>query len=208
MRTITAIRTIAIAAFALVSNFMFSGNPESKSAEDTALCLRLKGKISKKLASPGSTYTVELVDNSTIIGTQVVKAGKNFVFDAKRDKWYGLRIKKSDCVSKLISINTFVPELEEGYMYEVMFEMQEPISLLEAGYLDDDAIDFPLALIQYEKDTDSFNYSEEYTKNIQTKLLTEFINDGSSKDAIVKETSKDDESKEHFELKNRQALIK
>jgi hypothetical protein len=206
MKTSITIRIIVAVALVFICNLMFSGNGTNISP-DSALCLRLKGKISKNKESAGSTYTVELVDNSTIIATQVVKAGKNFVFDVQRDGWYGVRIRKSECVSKLISISTHVPELEEGYMYEVIFEMEEPISILEAGYLDSDAIDFPLALISYEKEIDNFNYSEEYTKNIRAKLLTTFIDD--KKDNAPKEiASNDNDSKPEASLKNRQAIIK
>lgn len=171
MKTTITIRSIVAVALVLICNFMLAG---TKTPSDS-MCLRLKGKVAKTDISAGHTYTVEIIDNSTVIASKVVKAGKAFTFDVKRNGWYGLKIKNSDCVSKLISINTHVPGLEDGDAYLVDFEMEEPISLEESKYLDDDAIDFPLALISYEKDIDNFNYSEEYTKNIKKKLLDPLV---------------------------------
>jgi hypothetical protein len=202
MKTSTIIRTFAVVALGFICNIMYSGNMEPDS-----MCLRLVGKISKTPQSAGQTYTVQLIDNSKVIATQVVKAGKNFKFDVNRNGWYGLQVKNEDCVSKLISVSTHVPGIEEGEAYLVSFEMDEPFSVCESQYLDSDAIDFPLALISYEKNSDNFNYSEEYTKNIKNKLVTPLMESStanSSKDLA----SKDGGIKEQAELKNRQAIIK
>lgn len=167
MKLVILIRTIIAAALIWICNSCFG----SVKGNSDSLCLRLKGKISKTETSAGNTYTVEIIDNSTVVASKVVKAGKTFVFDVKRNGWYGLKIKNGDCVSKLISISTHVPNIEDGDVYLVDFELDEPISLQESQHLDDDAIDFPLALISYEKQMDNFNYSEEYTNNIKKKLL-------------------------------------
>lgn len=185
MRTAITIRSITVMILVLASNFLNARALEMKT-DDTTLCIRLKGKVSKTQENSGTTYTVELVDNNKVISSQTVKAGKNFTFDAMKDKWYGIIIKKSECVSKLISVNTFIPELQEASMYEVIFEMDEPISELEANYLDKDAIDFPLALISYETKTDNFNYNEEYTKNIRARLLSPFTEGNSNNTTFTK----------------------
>jgi hypothetical protein len=202
MKTAITIRTIALTALALICNFMYSGNMEPDS-----MCLRLVGKISKTSHSAGHSYTVQLIDNSKVIATQVVKAGKNFKFDVNKNGWYGVQIKNEECVSKLISVSTHVPNLEEGDAYLVSFEMEEPISLEESKYLDSDAIDFPLALISYEKDMDNFNYSEEYTKNIKNKLVTPLMDD-TNETASKESVTSADHSNGQADLKNRKPIIK
>lgn len=202
MKTAITIRSIVAVTLVFICNLMHAGNMHPDS-----MCLRLVGKVSKTPHSAGHTYTVQLIDNSKVIATQVVKAGKNFKFDVQRNGWYGLQIKNEDCVSKLISVSTHVPDLEEGDAYLVTFEMDEPITHEESKYLDSDAIDFPLALISYEKNMDNFNYSEEYTKNIKNKLLDPLT--GSNKETASKEiASNEATAKDQAELKNRKAIIK
>jgi hypothetical protein len=202
MKAAITIRSLVAVTLVFICNLMYSGNMEPDS-----MCLRLVGKVSKTPHSSGHTYTVQLIDNSKVIATQVVKAGKNFKFDVNRNGWYGLQIKNEECVTKLISVSTHVQGVEDGDAYLVSFEMEEPISREESKYLDADAIDFPLALISYEKNMDNFNYSEEYTKNIKNKLVTPLM-DPTKETASKEIASNEGAGKEQAELKNRKPIIK
>jgi hypothetical protein len=170
-------KTITLTVMLFASNFIFSSissqlNKEDQS-KDTALCLIIKGKVTKTAERAGNTYTVELVDNDKIIQSRVVKAGKKFEFKLQKNQWYGVKVLKNECVAKYISITTHnLPELDKKDMYLVSFDLADPISNSEAKYLDSDAVDFPLAIICYNKAIDSFDYNEKYTENIKTKLVS------------------------------------
>lgn len=175
MTTTTYIKSIAIGAFALICNFMFASEfsaAEIGSNKDTSVCLKLNGKISKTKESAGQTYTVELVQNDKIVSSQVVKAGQKFKFYLNRNAWYGVKINKTECVSKIISVCTKIPTYQELQMYTVDFKVDEPISYAEAKYLDQDAIDFPLSILSYYDDVENFDGNDEYAKNIKGKLVT------------------------------------
>lgn len=186
MKTPTIIRTAVIAVAISISNLSFASTPTdiknvSSASNDTSLCLVVKGKVTKSALTAGVTYTVQLVDNSTVIQSKVVKAGRKFEFKLKKNQWYAVKILKEGCVSKFISITTHnLPEISEEDMYLVNFDLADPLSYDEAKHLEEDAIDFPLAIICYNRTIDSFDYNEEYTKNIKTTLVSSLDNEGIS----------------------------
>lgn len=177
MKSTTILRSLTIAITILLSNYGFSFTPSLLNkgilSKDSSICLILKGKVTKTSISAGHTYTVQLVDNNFIVHSKTVKAGNKFEFKLKKDQWYAVKIIKSGCVSKFISITTHnLPELTAEDVYVVNFDLADPISYDEVKYLDKDAADFPLAIISYDRTKDSFDYVEEYTRNIKSKLIS------------------------------------
>ncbi len=188
MKTKTIIKAIAVTAFAFVCNLMYSSNLTKVNSNDDTLCLKINGKVSKTKESAGNSYTVQLVQNDKVISSQIVKAGKNFTFYMNRNAWYGVKINKSDCVSKIISVNTALPSYQEE-KFMVSFEVEEPISNNEAQYLDPEALDFPLAILSYHDNIESFEGNDIYANNIKKALLIRL--NAPSKDMAMAEPEKE-----------------
>ncbi len=173
MKATTTIKFIAAGIFALVCNFMYSSAPTAEvNLNNDSLCLKLNGKVSKTKESAKHTFTVQLIQNDKIIASQVVKAGKSFNFYLNKNAWYGVKINATECVSKIISVNTQIPTYQELEKFMVSFEIEEPISYTEAQYLDQDAIDFPLSILSYHTEVENFEGNDEYSKNIKNKLVS------------------------------------
>lgn len=180
MKTASTIKTVIAAATLFLSNFTFASfSTDKPTATDTSLCLILKGKVTKGPQSAGVSYTVQLVDNSTVVKSKVVKAGSKFEFKLKKNNWYAVKVLRDGCAPKFISVTThnLPAEMTEEDMYIVNFDLADPVSYDEAKYLDADAVDFPLAIIAYNRSIDSFDYNEEYTKNIKSKLVSGLSNE-------------------------------
>ena len=171
MKTKTSIKAIAIGALAFLCGTTYSSNMNTKNLNDDTLCLKINGKISKTKESAGNTYTVQLIQNDKVISSQIVKAGKNFNFYLNRNAWYGVKINKSDCVSKMISVSTHIPTYQELEKFMVSFEVEEPISNNEAQYLDAEALDFPLAILSYYDKFENFEGNDVYALNIKKALM-------------------------------------
>jgi hypothetical protein len=139
--------------------------------KDSTLCLEIKGKLAKTGNKTKSTYTVELVYYNTVVEKVNVKEGHSFKFFLKEDSWYSIRILENNCMPKLISISTKIPAgIDDNYFYSLAFVVDELISDTESKELDTDALDFPIAIFDYDLKLKEFNYNEIYAKNIKKKL--------------------------------------
>jgi hypothetical protein len=167
-------RTTVAVLLILLQFVAFSGDGDKnkKSAKKSDFCLELNGKISITGQRDVSKYAVYLLLDNTIIDSLTLNEGQNFKFLLKENAWYAVNIKKEGCAPKMLSINTKLPENKyDNVLFKVMFEVDELISHLESIHLDNDALDFPIAIISFDKDSQHFDYSKEYTKNIKKSLI-------------------------------------
>jgi len=184
MKTTTLLKMILVSMFALVCGYFYASplayhgkEGQKKTSEgyndlDTTLCLQLNGKISKSTTKSENTYTVQLLQHNVIIDSMIVMGGKNFDFVLRENSWYGINIKKTGCVSKLISVSTNLPSHTRNYFYKLNFEVDEPITDEEASYLDKETLDFPMAIFAYDDAEDNFYYNEKYSQNIKKVLIS------------------------------------
>jgi len=189
MKTKTIIKAIAVTVLAFVCNSMYSSNLVTPNSNNDTLYLKITGKVSKTKESAGQSYTVQLIQNDKVVSEQIVKAGKNFNFYLNRNSWYGVRINKHECVSKIISVNTHIPTYQELEKFMVSFEVEEPISNNEAQYLDQEALDFPLAILSYYDKVENFEGNDVYALNIKKALMTRL--NAPSKDMAMADAEKE-----------------
>jgi hypothetical protein len=172
-----------VAVLTLLSQFAFSGsidmidltNNKEAITPDSSVCLHLKGKMPKDCYGSKPTYTVELINSNKIIKSVVVKEGGSFNFILGRNTWYAIKIYDGSDVPKLISVCTNVPKQSENDLHKLYFEVDELINSAEAKQLNEEALDFPLAVFRYDKRFDTFNYDEDYSNNIKKELLASLL---------------------------------
>ena len=150
----------------------FNTNNPIKGVASEKACLVIKGKFLKSNKSVINTYTMALIQENTVVETKVIKCGSSFQFKIRKGNWWTIKIMGEGCIPKLYSINTNLPkEADADMIYLLNFSASEPISEFESSLMDNEILDFPVAIFQFDEKLDAFSYNEEYTANIMKKLF-------------------------------------
>ena len=142
-----------------------------KSKVDSASCLRIEGNISNANEGVDGECTVELICLNEVVETVTLKEGKKrFRFILNKNLRYGIRISKVGYLSKLISVDTEMAENSDLFgLYK--FEFETKLLTEDASkMMNADALDFPIALVQYDYEQECFSYNREYTAYIKSEL--------------------------------------
>ena len=159
-----------LSGFAFVSaSLMLIGS--SSRAQDYANGLEpllVDGRITdgeKKLAGA----EVALLKGNEIVATAKTDKGGRFGFKLDLNTDYAMEFRQAGFVAKRIAIDTRMPKPRPGQEYELV-PLDITISLLEKerynGAPTDD-LDFPFALIKFNKKTFTFEQDAEYTMGMQ-----------------------------------------
>jgi hypothetical protein len=166
--------TIFAAFFCLLGNSIFGlsdgKNKKTSSAPDQDVCLQISGDLDGSMKIKGGNYIVKLIQNNQVIQQTEVDSKSTFRLNLKRNREYTIRIEKEGYIPRLISVNTALPEnVRKANLYRFHFDMQL-FAQSFAKYFDSDDIDFPIALIAYDKSKGVFHYDKNYTTRIQQKM--------------------------------------
>jgi|GEM_PF-1261314 hypothetical protein len=142
---------------------------------DTSDCLEVTGKFDGTVKDFNGVYTATLILDNTVIGTQIMNVRKSFVFVLNKNNLYTVKVEKEGFIPKMISISTKVDgKLDDKNSYVFKFETNLLSKDLQ-GNFDDDDIDFPVALVSYNKTCDCFEYNAEYTNSLMQRLISNLI---------------------------------
>jgi hypothetical protein len=134
-------------------------------------CLEISGNVTAKHQKKKSDrYTVELIQNNKVVQSETVRDGRSFKFKLKQDGDYGILITKEGYVPRLVNVWTNLPqEITSHPLFRFEFDT-DLIPESEKSALNTDALDFPIAIIQFNEETGWFYYNEEYTSHIKRKI--------------------------------------
>lgn len=161
-----------VAIFLFHSAFGFSDDKKKAASNttETEVCLEVTGNLDASMKIKEGSYTVKLLHDNKVIDQFVVDAKAKFKLNLKRNTSYTIRIEKEGYIPRLVSVNTTLPETaRKNSLYRFHFDMQL-FSDTYAKYFDADDIDFPIALIAYDKNKGLFHYDKNYTARIQQKM--------------------------------------
>ena len=148
----------------------------STTASDTsALFLKIKGKFDKTVIDFNGIYTIKLIYNNKVVEEQTLKVSKPFAFHLSRNCFYAIRIEKDGYIPKIISISTIVPKSlgeSESYTFTMSTNL---LSNYLLGLFEDDSMDFPSAIIYYDKGNDSFELNQKYTDALINKMKSNLL---------------------------------
>jgi len=161
---------ILLGSFIIYSNQGYS--QETINVSDSLLCLEMKGKISfqKVGKQKRGKHKVELFLDNTIIDSMIVSDNKKFCFMLERNKYYGIRISKPGYVSRIIGVCTDITNPKYNDIFHHFLFETELIPEENALKLNQDALDFPIAIILFNNKTGWFYYSKKYTSSIKEKI--------------------------------------
>lgn len=167
-------KTSLLNIIAFISICLFTINANAAKTKglkfDSLSCLQIEGRISNADESDGECI-VELIGLNDQIDTITLKEGKiKFRFVLNKDSYYAIRVSKVGYISKLVCVNTEILTETNGiYVFE--FEttlLKEAV----AEKLNKDILDFPVAIIHFDYEADSFSYNKEYSAYIKKELHT------------------------------------
>src|ERR1700757_113082 len=154
---------------------VIEGDKNKKAAPDTAGYLEVIGKFDYSVRNFTGFYNVKLILDNTVIATQTLSVKKGFGFILEKDKYYTIKIEKKGYISRIFSVSTIVNgKLDARNTYLFSFEtslLHEDLGAL----FEDDNIDFPFALISYNKNCDCFEHSKEYTASLIRNMIHNII---------------------------------
>lgn len=138
---------------------------------DSASCLRIEGKVTNADEGIDGECLVELICLNETVESVVLKEGKKkFRFILSKNLRYGIKITKKGYISRLISVDTEMSDNTEMFgLHKFEFEtklVSEDVSKL----LNPDALDFPIAIVQFDYEGECFSYNKEYTAYIKNEL--------------------------------------
>ncbi len=179
MKKIKSAKAVLVILLLLIEICVYSQSSEKiqKFPSNATNYLDLNCKLEKSNTKASNTYTVSLILQNEEIESVVIKPGKSFKFSLKENTWYAVKIKNEESVAKIISINTWIPMGNRYSLchYNLSFEIGAPISYAEAKNFDADLIDFPVAVILYDTQKETFNLDEKYFSNIREGLIGSMV---------------------------------
>jgi len=145
---------------------------EMKDSLSSITCLEVIGIAVDEDNKPIDGVEVRLYkENEELEWTEITSVAyheHSFIFNLAPNEYYTIEISKKGFVSRLVAISTKIPSnisLEEKFHYE--FE----VSLFKVKKQSDDYyLDFPVALISYNKERDVFDNNYAYTRHIKSMI--------------------------------------
>lgn len=137
--------------------------------QDSLFCIEIDGKVLIPKNDLYKTYKIELLCHNTLVDSGFVVDDESFLLKIMKNSWYTIRITKEGYFPMIVSIDTRMPDYNnQGQKFHFDTELiVESYSLI----LDKDAIDFPIAIITFNGNSDSFLPIWEYSRNIKDALF-------------------------------------
>lgn len=137
---------------------------------DTLSYLRVDGKITNASRDANDPCRIELWSSARLIDSLILDHGKlKFSFVLPCNSFYTIRMRKKGFADRLVCLNTFVPRDADPGLFRFSFETTL-INMSEARSLNQDALDFPVAIVHYHEEEKYFDYNKKYTETMRTDL--------------------------------------
>jgi hypothetical protein len=182
MKTLIKLIITLAAAIILLVSYAFRNNKDM--SDNQTICLEIKGIIKlvnndSLLRKPSALTTmdnlikIELFESGNLIDSTIVKSKKAFGFKLESNKIYGIRMSKKGFNSKIISIDTRVDEKKNYDPNELhkFYFTTDLINTSDLAQLDEDAKDFPCAVIKFFDEKRTFDFCRKYHNYRKDVLL-------------------------------------
>jgi hypothetical protein len=158
---------MAITAFVVLSTSIIS-----KAENNKTICLEVAGIAVDQNNKPIDGVQVRLLkQNDELEWTEITSVEyheHSFLFKLEPNEYYTIEVSKDGFVKRSVGISTVIPadiSLKQVFRYEFEVEMFK-----QKENTDDYYLDFPVALISYDKKRDVFDCSTSYTKHIKNMI--------------------------------------
>jgi len=155
-------------AFILFFSMFISFTTFASDKKDSLYVIEIDGKVLIPKNDDTKLYKIELLCHNTVVDSGTVVDAESFLLKVKKDSWYTIRITKDGYFPMSVSINTQLPkENNDSHTFHFDTELIPNTKNIS----DDEAVDFPIAIISFNKNSDSFAPVMQYSKNIKRSLF-------------------------------------
>ena len=146
----------------LLFSFALQGAILKNVEEDSLKCLEIIGRIGNA-AENETPCKVELISMARVLDSVILEKGnKKFSFTLNRNSYYAIRVSKPGFIPKIVSVETKFPdEIIDLISFSFNTDL---IPEALAKSLNQDALDFPIAIITFDPRTECFIHVKEYTE--------------------------------------------
>ncbi|MES2681797.1 MAG: hypothetical protein V4635_18020 [Bacteroidota bacterium] len=155
-------------SFVLFFFLFISASVYSAGNKDTAYVIEIDGKVLIPRDDESKMYKIELLCHNTVVDSGVVVDSESFLLKIKKDSWYTIRISKEGYLPMSVSIDTKLPGNNDHFH---TFHFDTELIPDNKYIMDNDAVDFPIAIISFNKKAGEFTPVMEYSKNIRKSLF-------------------------------------
>lgn len=155
----------------LMSLSLTGGNKKGKVTQntDSLYCIEIDGKVLIPEGDSSKLYKIELLCHNTIVDSGTVVDNESFLLKVKKNSWYTIRIIKEGYFPLIVSIDTKLPDYNtESHKFHFDTEL---IKESYAHIQDEDAVEFPIAIVSFNKGINTFSPVKEYSSNIRRSLF-------------------------------------
>ncbi len=164
--TMNKMLALCIASCLVMTSVSFSQKKDKAIYIDKEACLALVGYINNTTII--KNITVHLYMGSNLVDSLKPKSSKDFGFILKRNQRYSLHIIAPGYYSRLLIINTDLPDnISTLPLFAFEFEL---MLLKEKKGMDDFYLDFPIASISYDAQVKKFTFSQKYTSFMEKEV--------------------------------------
>ncbi len=155
----------------IIISILYLSIPCFGGEKDSLYCIEIDGKVLIPKNDNSKTYKIELLCHNDLVDSGLVVDNESFLLKVKKNSWYTIRIIKEGYFPMVVSIDTRLPEYNTSnhrfhFDTELIVENYSSIQ-------DQDAIDFPIAIVSFNPSNDMFMPVKEYSKNIKSSLFEE-----------------------------------
>jgi hypothetical protein len=168
-KTSKTLQTIFFVLF-LLPMITFAGKGKNKKATGLNSCLEISGKVATDNKKSNGLVSVLLFKNNMVVQSIKMPPTGTFKFILDKNEEYTVKIVQKGFFPRLISISTEIPEKIIGkHIFKFYFDLV-PLPNVEVATKNTDALDFPVALVFYDKEKGYFDYSKKYTEFIKERI--------------------------------------
>jgi hypothetical protein len=159
--------SLVIGLFFAFSPLIYANKPMPADSTNKEFCLEITGLVLRK-GKPINDATIRLIYENEVILTSTIQNKPKFRYRLRKDCIYTIEFSKEGCVTRLVSISTKIPQ---GISTDPIFRFDFDVELFEpAQNNNSDMLDFPTAIISYDKTKGEFDYDRNYTNFIKNSI--------------------------------------
>lgn len=166
MDTTTFNKQLLIAFFILMP-FNIIASSVNKVSDNDSIALKINLKVVYKETSIDGAVVTVFLGNEEIKGGETNRIGA-YKVNLIREKLYTIRISKEGYETKLVQIATAVPDkyASDSYKFSITIDMMKENKKIK----NEDALEFPSALISFDLKKEKFEYDKKYTNTIKKEI--------------------------------------
>src|SRR6187402_922255 len=128
--------------------------PSFGGEKDSLFCIEIDGIVRIPKSLVNKTYKIELLCHNTVVDSGFVVDDESFLLKVQKNSWYTIRIVKEGFFPLVISMDTRLPDYNtesHRFHFDTELIVEDYTSITDV-----DAVDFPIAIVSFNKNKNSF----------------------------------------------------